>query len=162
MMTRASRGKTMQRILELEAWQRLVALQLALFPDDRAISALAGAELDWTVCGEALVLLGSRPAMLALVEKLRSWEDDLAEMEKLREVTEKSELTKEAADAIASYLARLKAEVDSALSRIAAVLAERGFTAPEARTDIHAHWKNWCENLERFPEHLPGVTSPAW
>jgi hypothetical protein len=39
---------------------------------------------------------------------------------------------------------------------------ERGLTPPDPGTSA-ARWRLWIEeNIEAFPEHLPGVSDPAW
>jgi hypothetical protein len=173
------------------AWRRILLGQLGLFPDDRVVAAVCAISAP-TVAGpaKALKIEGTVECWLALHEarkKLPAAMDVNAPLVRLRNreavravITNLTVLQAEIADlehsrsSLSDVLpsvremenAMLRA-LDEARSRtkeeMAAALAESPPGVPLPDPFVVPMLLDWLQqNLELFPEHLPGVVSPAW
>jgi hypothetical protein len=159
---------------EVEAllgYRSAIIEQLGGFPDDRVVAALGEQSfgLDTTV---ALGRLGNRQALRTALAGLRDRQRLIDELEGYCNNLERSSgppqvqfrryyetlLVDTQAD-----LERLRADGESVQNWLIIVLSEKQY-APPAPTrwapDVLGAWLE--QNLDSFPEHLPGVTSPVW
>lgn len=160
-------------------WRAAVLEQLGTLPDDRAVDAILElAPRDLALGGnEALLRLGRRDGLQALVESLRLWEARLVAAEKkVAEQEEQLAQLKAAGQPQAvlegseylltlarAELAALQAEGYAHLPELARIAVECGLgPAPEAGARPHAPWNAWLEaHLAAAPAHLAGVSSPV-
>lgn len=146
-------------------WRMAVVLQLAEFQDDRVVTAIcAHTPRDLLGAGKVLARLGTSKAMKAVVESVQSCELTVAEAR--AGVESRRKLLASAPDALRPFeeeLKRLEDEVAAFQSELVAILSERGVQAPIPPNNSFESWRKWLEQKrDAFPEHLPGVSSPAW
>jgi hypothetical protein len=150
----------------LGRWRLALLDRLATFPDDRAVEAILEHTHRNLLLGgdEALVQLGSRKAIRALIESFEGCDRNLDVARKKVEAwkagyrgwrTHGSALSEEALGNLHERYVRVR---EGLVTRF----AEHGLIAPPAMADT-AVWCAWIEkNLDVFPERLPGLASPAW
>lgn len=163
---RASLVKDLQACNEkrkrLSAWRRAMMARLAHFPDDRAVDAiLVHTHRNLLGGGEvALVQLGNRSSVGALAESIVASERDLVEAERQLAREESGTVTLARAMKLNAFAEMVVLHAQS-LEELRLAFAEHGLTAPEgAETEA---WTAWiAEQTSAFPEHLPGLSSPAW
>ena len=153
----------------LLGWRTALLQQLARFPDDRVVETILElAPRDLVLGGnEALLQLGSRKALQAVVESVRVWEEKVAWLEK-----DIAEMEKGAADPLIagvlepfrSLLEQTLAEGNTHQPQLIRLAEERGLVpVPQASNRPHEGWKRWLEtHIDALPAQLPGVSSPVW
>lgn len=160
-------------------WRAAVLEQLGTLPDDRVVDAIL--ELtprDLALGGnEALLRLGRRDGLEALVESLRVFEErlvaaekEVAEQEQQLLLLKQGDRPKAVLDGseyllmlACKELADVKAAGDAHLPELVRIADERGLgPAPALGTRPHAPWKTWlAAHLAAAPTHLTGVSSPV-
>jgi hypothetical protein len=162
----ADREACNERRRALARWRRELVDRLATFPDDRAVNAiLAHTHRNLLTGGDgALVRLGNRTAVRALAESIAGCERNRALVQK--EVDDwKARAIPGTTLGMAlaqKALEELQAADFRARQELITLFAERGLTAPGTSANS-AVWRAWIEeNIRAFPEHLPGLSSPAW
>jgi len=156
-----------ERRTALVQWRLELVDRLATFPDDRAVDAiLAHTHRNLLTGGdEALVRLGNRAAVRALAESFAGCDGNLATAEKEAAdwKARASPGTTTAGVALTQMaLENLRASSARVRQNLVTLLAERGLSAPGMNASS-AVWRTWIdENIQAFPEHLPGLSSPAW
>jgi hypothetical protein len=122
----------------------VLAERLGDFPDDRVVEALVlSEEISASDAGtRSLLLLGSRPAIEAVLSSLESWEARPAPTEE---------------KAHASHAAR----GELVRGGLATLAARNGLPLPDSPT--HAGWQAWWRTHgSTFPAALPGIRGPVW
>jgi len=145
--------------------------QLGNYPDDRVVDALCERSwgLDTTV---ALGRLGSRQALRTAMASLRARQRrivgldgycaDLEQSLGPPQIQYQRHYETLLVDAKAD-IERLEADGESVQNWLITVLAEADHDPPVPDTWAPHVLGVWLKrNLDSFPEHLPGVTSPAW
>jgi hypothetical protein len=155
----------------LLAWRAKILDQLALIPDDRAVEIIRGQTPRDLVLGgnEALARLGSLGAMHGVVESIEAWDKKLSEIKK-RISDQKDDPKADGNQMTTLGMTRLEFEYQTArlpgmvvFTDVSKTLLERGILPPTMLEGHHQEWREWVEqHPELFPEHLPGVHSPAW
>jgi DNA repair exonuclease SbcCD ATPase subunit len=149
----------------IAAWMAKLTAQLATFPDDRSVDAIcAHTSRDVPSANLALARLGSRRAVEAVIDGVRCNDQALAQAR--ASVDSRRSLLSSAPEILQGFEQELKQIEDgiAASNRdIVSALAEHGVRPPAPPHDSYDDWVRWFEaNEERFPQHLPGITSPAW
>ncbi len=155
------------RRVALGRWRHFLVARLALFKDDRSVDAILAHTFRNLLSGDGdtLLLLGNRNAVRALIESFSACDRDLMNADK--QLAEQKSARKDQSRTLGDALAEVAVEnmhkaSTAARQALITSFAARGLTAPAADADS-ATWKKWIEqNLESFPDHLPGITSPAW
>jgi hypothetical protein len=130
------------------AWGGTIAVQLGHFPDDAAVTAILASSWAQAAPGaqRSLLALGSAAAVRGAVEHLGGVQAAYARRpDALRDDAEQEQA-----------LRALHAD-------LAAFASARGLPAPAWDPAPAEAWTRWlAEHAGGFPEHLPGVRSPAW
>jgi len=169
-------------------WRLTVVSRLSLFPDDRVVTTLVGiasplvdapgkarkleedAVEKWGALKQAderlpaamdlngaLVQLGNRAALRTVVANLHVLQAEIADLEGWHTTLDGLR------DMVKSLLRGLVDARDRSKHEIEDALVEKHLEVPLPK-DRSVPWLlDWMEhNVEAFPEHLPGVVSPAW
>jgi hypothetical protein len=133
------------RVEVLTQGKAAICTQLALFPDDRAVSAIL--DCDTSDAGlRALVRLGSRSALDGVRAEVEGW------------IADEGRLGEKAGPYLEFHDARSRLLREE----LAALPGLRGLPGPSQAGELD-EWRDWLRvNRDAFPEHLPGVRSPVW
>lgn len=148
----------------LTHWRHALIERISTFPDNEAVDAILAHTDRNLLTGDegALVRLGNRKAMRSLIDSFLACDRDMAEVaENAERLYPRAQTTLR--QALALHLVEDKQTAFSkARAELETLLAERGMTPPHAFANT-ADWIKWIEeNIQAFPERLPGLSSPAW
>lgn len=150
----------------LGRWRLELVERLANFLDDRAVDAiLAHTHRNLLTGGDvALLRLGNQKAVRALAESFEGCDRNLEIVAR-----EAADWQARAPGLMTAGLAlALKVQEDlkalsvSVRQDLVTLLVERGLKPPDVGASS-AVWRTWIDqNIQAFPEHLPGLSAPAW
>jgi hypothetical protein len=155
-----------ERSSELVQWRKALMAQLTKYPDDRAVDAiLASTHRNLLLNSDVeLVRLGSKKAIRGLIESIDKGDENMAKVEEEfaeRQAARKG-LTTVGSALEEMTVERMRASLVDARRELKAAFAERGLVPPTPE-DGSTTWKKWIEeNMDAFPDRLPGIQGAAW